>query len=105
SSGRMCPPGDPAGRPGCEEREQKMWFKRKPKNRRLGREHVLDVKLRSGKVRAARLRLAAVSFGVMFGALFGLYLIWRTGEWALNHFVYENKSFSIQEIQVQTDGV
>ena len=82
-----------------------MWFKRKPKNRRLGREHVLDVKLRSGKVRAARLRLVAVSFGVVFGTLFGLYLLWRTGEWALNHFVYENKSFSIQEIQVQTDGV
>jgi cell division protein FtsQ len=82
-----------------------MWFKRKPKNRRLEREHVLDVKLRSGKLRAARLRLAAVSFGVVFGTMFGLYLLWRTGEWALNHFVYENKSFSIQEIQVQTDGV
>ncbi|HXU78687.1 MAG TPA: FtsQ-type POTRA domain-containing protein [Methylomirabilota bacterium] len=82
-----------------------MWFKRKPKNRRLGRDNVLDVKLRSGKLRAARTRLAVVSLGVVFGTLFGLYLLWRTGEWALNHFVYENQSFAIQEIQVQTDGV
>src|SRR5258708_18248161 len=82
-----------------------MWFKRKPKNRRLEREHVRDVNLRSGKLRAARVRLVAISFGVVFGTLFGLYLFWRTGEWALNHFVYENQSFSIQEIQVQTDGV
>src|SRR5215468_7053599 len=82
-----------------------MWFNRKPKNRRLGRENVLDVKLRSGKLRAARVRLAAVSFGVAFGTIFGLYLMWRTGEWALNHFVYENQSFAIQDIQIQTDGV
>jgi hypothetical protein len=61
--------------------------------------------LRSGKLRAARVRLVAISFGVVFGTLFGLYLFWRTGEWALNHFVYENQSFSIREIQVQTDGV
>ena len=31
-----------------------MFFRRKPKNRRFEREYVLDVKLRSGQVRAAR---------------------------------------------------
>ena len=82
-----------------------MWFKRKPKNRRLGREQVLDVKLRSSQVRAARTRMGAIGLGAVFATVFGLYLLYRTGEWALNRLVYENKAFAIQEIDVQTDGV
>ena len=82
-----------------------MWFKRKPKNRRLGREQVLDVKLRSSQVRAARTRLTAISLGAVFATVFGLYLLYRAGEWALDRLVYENKAFAIQEIDVQTDGV
>ncbi len=82
-----------------------MWFKREPKNRRLSRRHVLDVKLRSQQVRATRLRLGAVVLAVTFGTVFGLYLFWRAGEWALDKFVYENSEFAIRHIDVQTDGV
>jgi cell division septal protein FtsQ len=82
-----------------------MWFKRKPKNRRLGREQVLDVKLRSSKVRAARTRMTAVSLGAVFATVFGLYLAYRGGEWLLNRLVYENSAFAIGEIDVQTDGI
>ena len=82
-----------------------MWFKRGPKNRRLNRGHVLDVKLRSDQVRATRARLAAIALGVMFGTVFGLYLLWRTGAWALDRMVYENSTFAIQHIEVKTDGV
>jgi cell division septal protein FtsQ len=82
-----------------------MWFKRERKNRRLNRGHLLDVKLRSDQVRATRTRLAAVGFCVLFGTVFGLYLLWRSGEWALDKFVYENFTFAIQNIEVQTDGV
>ena len=82
-----------------------VFLNRKPKNRRLGREHVLDVKLRSSQVRAARLRLAAIGLGVVFAAVFGSYVIWRSGDWVLNRLVYENKSFAIQQLDVQTDGV
>jgi POTRA domain, FtsQ-type len=82
-----------------------MWPKRKPKNRRLGRDQVLDVKLRSSVVRAARMRFAAVSLGVLFGMVFGTYLVYRGGQWALNRYVYENKAFAIQDLDVQTDGV
>ncbi len=82
-----------------------MWFKSKPKNRRLAREFVLDVKLRSSQVRAARVRLLALSVGVVFTTVFGLYLAWRIGEWTLNRFVYENQSFAIRHIEVQSDGV
>lgn len=82
-----------------------MWFKRKQgKNRRLQRHHVLDVKLRSDQVRATRLRLARLSFLVVFGTFFGLYLLWRIGELGLNTFVYDNPDFAIQQIDVQTDG-
>lgn len=82
-----------------------MWLKRKPKNRRLGRDHVLDVKLRSSQVRAARLRLAGLACGILFGTVLGLYLLWRAGEWSLNRFVYQNKSFAIHDLDIQTDGV
>ncbi len=82
-----------------------MWFRRKQKNRRLSRGRVLDVKLRSDQVRASRMRLASLAFGVAFGTVFGLYLFWRVGEWTLDRLVYENKSFAIQQIEVQTDGV
>jgi cell division protein FtsQ len=82
-----------------------MWFKRKPKNRRLGREQVLDVKLRSSQVRATRVRMGAIALGAVFATVFGLYLVYRTADWGLNRLVYENKAFAIQEIDVQTDGV
>lgn len=71
----------------------------------MEREQVLDVKLRSGAVRAGRRRLLAIALGVSFGTLFGAYVLWRTGEWALDRLVYENKAFAIQEFDIQTDGV
>src|ERR1044071_2468687 len=82
-----------------------MWSKRKQKNRRLSRGHVLDVKLRSDQVRATRTRLATVVISVVFGTVFGLYLFWCAGTWALDKFIYENADFAIQKIDVQTDGI
>jgi hypothetical protein len=78
-----------------------MWlFRRKAVNRRLGRRDVLDVKLRSSVVRAARIRWSAIALGVSFGTVFGLYLAWRTGEWALNKLLYENSTFAIQRFDL-----
>jgi cell division protein FtsQ len=82
-----------------------FWLKRKQRNRRLSRGHVLDVKLRSSQVRATRVRLASIALGVTLGTFFGLYLLWRAGEWALNRLVYENQTFAIKHIDIQTDGV
>ena len=82
-----------------------MWFNRKPTNRRLGRQQVLDVKLRSSQVRAVRTRFTAIGLGAVFATVFGVYLLYRAGEWALNRLVYENKAFAIEEVDVQTDGV
>jgi cell division protein FtsQ len=83
-----------------------MWFKREQnKNRRLHRNHVLDVKLRSDQVHATRLRLALLALMVPAVTVLSLYLVWRVGEATLNVFVYDNADFAIQRIDVQTDGV
>lgn len=82
-----------------------VWFRNKQKNRRLKRGHVLDVKLRSAQVRASRARLGALAFGVVFGTVFGVFILWNVGRWAMNHLVYENRAFAIAQIDVQTDGV
>ena len=82
-----------------------MFFRRTPKNRRLGRAQVLDVKLRSDKRNAVRTRRLALTLGAVFCALFGLYLAYRTGQWLLDRLVYENPAFALQELDVQTDGI
>jgi len=81
-----------------------MWFKRTPKNRRLERGHVLDVKLRTKEVRAARMKLATTALGVSLGTVLALYLLWRGGDWALDQFVLKNDAFAIRDLDIQTDG-
>jgi hypothetical protein len=81
-----------------------MWFKRTPKNRRLERGHVLDVKLRTKEARAARLKLATTALGVSLGTLLALYLLWGGGVWALDQFVFKNDAFAVRDLDIQTDG-
>lgn len=83
-----------------------MWpFKRQPKNRRLERIHVLDVKLKTSHVKATRTRVATVAAGLSFGALFMLFLLWRGGVWITNRLVFENDAFAVQRIDIRTTGV
>jgi cell division septal protein FtsQ len=63
------------------------------------------VKLRSSQVRAARTRLAAIALAIVFATVFGVYLLWRGSEWALNRLVYDNKAFALESLDVQTDGI
>jgi len=65
---------------------------------------VLDVKLRSDQVRATRARAFAFTLSVLLLTFIGLVLVWQGGRWALNRLVYENPSFAIQNIEIQTDG-
>ena len=81
------------------------WFKTKPKNRRRERQHLLDVKLRSQQLRAARFRFAGIAISFIFVALTIGFVLWRGGEYALNRFLYENDAFAIRQVEVQTDGV
>ena len=86
----------------------KLWVKHKPKNRRLEREQLLDVKVRFEQLRKARMRFAGLALSAVFIlALVGC-VIWRGGEWLLDRFLYDNPTFAIQQvdrqIDVQTDG-
>jgi cell division septal protein FtsQ len=82
-----------------------MFFKRKPKNRRLERDYVLDVKLRSGQVRAARFRALSIGCAVILAVVVGIYLLWTASQVGLNRLIYENKAFAIESVDVETDGI
>lgn len=82
-----------------------MWFKHSSRNRRLSPGQKLDVKLRSDQLRAARTRYAATAVTVGVGTVFGLYVLWCLGNWGLDKFIYENPSFAIEQVDIQTDGV
>jgi cell division septal protein FtsQ len=82
-----------------------MWPRRKPQNRRLGREHLLGVKVRSSQVRATRNRRAARGLGFVFKLVLGACLLWCGGQWAINRLFYQNKAFAIQDFDLRTDGV
>jgi cell division septal protein FtsQ len=83
-----------------------MWFSRSRRNRRRSPgQHVLDVKVRAGEARAAGTHRAARFIMVGLGTALGLYLLWRTGEWGLDEFVYENPKFAIVQFDVRTDGI
>lgn len=82
-----------------------MWFKRKPKNRRFERDHVLEVKLRSSQRRQLRFRQASLVLGSVFSLFFGLFAAWRGGEWLIRRFLTENPAFAVHQLDVQTDGI
>jgi len=82
-----------------------MFLKRATKNRRIGREFVLDVKLRSSQVRARRVRTAALLLGGFFLAVCSVYMAWRATEVGLDLLLYRNPAFAVMNIDVQTDGM
>src|SRR5436190_7708809 len=77
----------------------------KPKNRAFERRHVLDVKVARRQAVRHRVRVATLAASLSLGTLFAIYLLWRIGDWSMTRFIYENKAFAIQEIDLQTDGV
>ncbi len=82
-----------------------MWFKRSNHNRRRSPGQTLDVKLRSDQLRKDRNRFAAMAIIVGLGTVFGLYVLWRIGDWSLDKFIYDNPAFAIERVEVQTDGI
>src|SRR5215212_8351771 len=81
-----------------------MWpFKRK--NRAFERRHILDVKVARRQAVRHRVRVATLAASLSLGTIFAIYFLWRIGDWSMTRFIYENKAFAIQEIDLQTDGV
>ena len=82
-----------------------MVWQRKAKNLSFERRQVLDVKVARRQAVRTRVRVATFAASLSLGTLFAVFLLWRAGVWALDRFVYENRTFAIEEIDIQTDGV
>jgi hypothetical protein len=81
-----------------------MWPKRKGRNRRHGRDTVLEVKMRSRDARRARFRTIAAAIGAIGGTAVGALLIWQGYQWALLNFVYRNETYAIRRIDLRHEG-
>ncbi|MBM3837489.1 MAG: FtsQ-type POTRA domain-containing protein [Verrucomicrobia bacterium] len=81
-----------------------MWFKSKSANRRIERDHVLDVKMRARQIRAGRVRFITKLGAIVFGTALTLGLFWYGSDWALKEWLYKNPAFSIKRLDVATDG-
>jgi hypothetical protein len=42
---------------------------------------------------------------VAVGTVAGLFLFWRAGEWALRQLVFENRSFAVRTVQIESAGL
>lgn len=82
-----------------------MLFRRKPRNRRLQRTEVLDVKVRASVRRQTWLRRLAFVLSGLFAVIFSVFLFWHGLDWVLKETVYKNPAFEIQQFEVETDGV
>lgn len=82
-----------------------MLFKRKRRNRRHSRGYVLDVKLSASQRRETRMRRLTLVLGSALVLFFTVFVVWRGGDMAIRHFIYENPAFAIRIVEVETDGV
>jgi cell division septal protein FtsQ len=81
------------------------WLKTKYRNRRMRQRNVLDVKSSTTQLRRHRFRVCFYTGAATALVVFALYLCWRAGDWMLNRFVYQNKAYALQTLDIQTDGV
>jgi cell division septal protein FtsQ len=82
-----------------------MFSRRKYRNRRHWRGHVLDVKLSSSQRREHRTRRFLwlfVGSAIFFGAIYGG---WRGIGALIERYVYNNDAFAITRLEIETDGV
>ncbi len=77
----------------------------KSKNKRKRQMERLDVNLRNERVRAQRVRVLGVGFGVLFALVVVVFGVWRGGEWVLDRLVFASDQFAIRHIETITDGV
>ncbi|MFM1768462.1 MAG: putative cell division septal protein ftsq [Verrucomicrobiota bacterium] len=81
------------------------WFKRRPRNRRHSRGHVLEVKLSTQQRRRIQFRRFKWTLVTTLGLAALFYGGWRGGEHLLGRWVFNNEHFAISRVQVETDGV
>lgn len=82
-----------------------MLSRKKENRKRHKKENVLDVKARSDSVSRRRLQIVFMALSFCAGIIGSAWGIWKGGEYLLNRFVYDNKSFAIRKIEIQSNGV
>lgn len=82
-----------------------LGFKRKPKNRRFEREHLLDVKIESRQRRALRFRFLGKLVTGCLGIAAFLAAAWFGTHWLLDRAVFKNPAFAVQAIDIETNGI
>jgi POTRA domain, FtsQ-type len=80
-------------------------MKRRPKNKRLERKHVLKVKMRTSRRRQIRWRKTGWTLFITALLGFAAYVTWRGGEAFLRWAIFENPFFEIHQLAIETDGV
>jgi cell division septal protein FtsQ len=80
-----------------------MWGRGNKK--KLERQWLLDVRSRSGPLKALRLRMAVTALAISAGIVLVLFVSWKGGAYLLDQYVYTNPSFAIERIDLQTDGI
>ncbi len=73
--------------------------------KKFKRQWLLDVRSRSGPLRAVRLRMAVGALAISAGIVLVLFVSWKGGEYLLDRYVYGNPAFGIERIDLQTDGI
>ncbi|MGA4644547.1 cell division protein FtsQ/DivIB [Limisphaera sp. 4302-co] len=80
-------------------------WRRKPVNRRRGRERLLGVRMRAEAARAARVRLLSRWCGLVCALGLVVYGGWWGSVWLRDRLLYENPHFRIRRVEVESDGV
>lgn len=75
------------------------------KKNKFKRQWLLDVRSRSGPLKAVRLRMAVSALAISTGIVLVLFVSWKGGDYLLDQYVYTNPSFGLERLDVQTDGI
>jgi cell division septal protein FtsQ len=80
-----------------------MWGRSKKK--KFERQWLLDVRSRSGPLKALRLRMAVSALAISAGVVLVLFITWKGGEFLVDRYLYTNPSFAIEQLEIETDGI
>lgn len=82
-----------------------MLPRKKENRKRTKKENVLDVKARSDSTARRRAQIVVMALSFCLGIIGSAWGVWKGGEYLLNRFVYDNKSFAIRKIEIRSNGV
>lgn len=83
-----------------------MFGRRKSKrNQRGSRYKIINVELGAAQQRSKRIRLALKWGGSILAVVALFFGVWFGGQWGMRVGFYQNEKFSIQKIDIRTDGV